>query len=574
MPKNKYRALQNHLAGLDGDEWAASFVEIEALLGFPLPSSARAFYAWWSNSPKHSGTDAWRQAGFRASVNLEKQRVTFRRGLERPLSKKARRALALANRPPPPDQNAYLDKVRRLYEEHGIKALHSRFLDKHGGLFIALWNKGLKLSDIVDRLGLNKEFAEWKSRGRVYAGKFRRKWTWETALEEMRAVREQQGALPTMEWFRQNDYSGLIKEIFNSGHTFEEARAAVGDFTSSHFRTSRSGIRWRSHPEASLSDFLHARGIRHWRGERYDAGYAEASGRHHGHYDLHFRAQDGREIDVEVWGDLPDKLSGGRYARTRAAKESWNSKNSNFLGIQYVDCLSDQRLTAILKPYIGVLEPFNFEKPQDPYIETSHWTDSDELLETCRSLAAQQPDGIMPNEQWMRKRGRFADREGPVYNTLAVRINQWLGGTRRARQLLGQSDHSTEQWTAEKAIAAWREFEETHGVTPTQATSRVHRDRLPPEEIRWGQAIRGACVRYGVLDEARRGKSARKVIWTTESVTAAWGAFEVKYRMPVNRCVGSSGQKYSRDQFNEASRIYSAARKLGMVAFLKGRARP
>jgi hypothetical protein len=268
---------------------------------------------------------------------------------------------------------------------------------------------------------------------------------------------------------------------------------------------------------------------------------------------------------------LPDKLSDGRYASTRAAKERWNANNPNFLGIQYVDCLSDARLTAILEPFIGVIEPFRFEKPQDPYIEASHWTDSDELLKTCRQLAAQQPDGLLPNESWMRKRGRYADREGPAYNTLAVRINQWLGGTRRAREFLGQAEHSTEDWTPEKAIAAWRKFEEQHGVTPTQATGRLHRDRLPAGVLQWGQAIRGACVRYGVLDEARRGRSARRIKWTADTLAAAWVEFNEKYGVPVNLSVGKSGAKYPRSQLNEASRIYSAALRLGLVDWLKGK---
>lgn len=568
MQKSNYAPLRLHLAGLDVDEWSATFVEVESLLGFRLPESARVFSAWWSNSPKgRPGTTAWREAGFRASVKMEEERVIFRRGLEKPPSKKALRAAAPVIKPSRPDRASLMAEVKELYDQYGIEAISKPFLKK-AGLYYRLTGAKVRQAEILEYLKVNDEYG--KDRGRMYRGRFVPRRTFEEIVEEVRTIAESKTELPTMDWFRINGHSGLISEIFRIGHSWEAVRSALGDFASSHFRNSRSGIRWRSHPEASFSDFLYARGIPHRRGKRYDVGYAEASGRHHGHYDVHFVIPGGREVDVEIWGDIPDKLSGGRYARTRAAKESWNADNPNFLGIHYLDCLSDARLTAILKPYIGVIEPFRFEKPQDPYIETSHWTDADELIETCRRLAAQQQDGILPNEQWLRKRGRYSDREGPAYNTLAIRINQWLGGTRRARELLGQAQHSTEDWTSEKAIAAWREFEEKHGVTPTQAGGRLHRDRLPPEVLRWGLAIRGACVRYGVLNEARQGRSARRIKWTQDTLATAWTAFNEKYGIPVNLSVGKSGSKYPRSQLNEASRIYSAALRLGFLDWLKG----
>ena len=411
-----------------------------------------------------------------------------------------------------------------------------------------------------------EEYAAWKARGSMYRGRFVPKRTFEQIVEEVRSIGAQQSSLPTMDWFRKNGHSGLISEIFRRGHTFEDVRAAIGDFSTSNFRTSRVGIRWRSHPEASLSDFLFARGITHRRGERYDDEYAKASGRHHGHYDIHFTTPDGREIDVEIWGGL-DTLSGGRYSKVRAAKEAFRMGDTNFLGIEYLACLSDEKLTTILKPFIGIIDPFCFEKAHDPSIETSHWTDADALLETCRQLAAQQLDGVLPNEQWLRKRGKYADRAGPIYNTIAVRINQWLGGTRNARTLIGQAEHSTEDWTAEKAVAAWREFEATYGYTPTQIGK--YKDKFPLDVIRRGPTIRAACARYGVLDEARRGKTARKVKWTPEILAAAWIEFEQRYGVPVNLSVGKSGVRYPRSQLNEASRIYSAARRLGLLDKLK-----
>jgi hypothetical protein len=53
------------------------------------------------------------------------------------------------------------------------------------------------------------------------------------------------------------------------------------------------------------------------------------------------------------------------------------------------------------------------------------------------------PDGKFPTEEWLRKRGRWADRPGEPYNTLSVYIKQWIGGVRKLRLLLDQEEAST-----------------------------------------------------------------------------------------------------------------------------------
>lgn len=56
-----------------------SFEEVERVLGFALPDSARKFPAWWSNNTgTHVGVSAWRDSGWKTSrVNLGSERVTF-----------------------------------------------------------------------------------------------------------------------------------------------------------------------------------------------------------------------------------------------------------------------------------------------------------------------------------------------------------------------------------------------------------------------------------------------------------------------------------------------------------------
>lgn len=394
--------------------------------------------------------------------------------------------------------------VRGLYETHGIQALSTPFLERQKSkLYHRLLGSGLKQTVLLDELGLTAEYKAWRDATRKYRGETKPKWTWEIAVETAQTIKQREGDLPTLEWCRVNGYSSVVNTVFRSGHTWEELREAVGCFATSPFVESRSGIRWRSRPEASLSNFLYARGIEHKRGGRYAEGYAAQSGRRYGSLDLSFRATDGQWIDVEVWGENLERLTSGRYAKTRRLKERWQSDNPRFLGIGSTDCLSDHKLTQILEPFIGIIEPFRFDRPTDKHIETSHWTDADDLLEHCKTFAEQMPDGIFPSDEWLRKRGRYATRPGPAYNTLSVRVNQWLGGTRKVRALLGQGDVGTIQWTPARALAAWRAFHKRYGVTPSQCQTPKWRNALGREVLAEGSKIYHAAKRHGVLQAAR-----------------------------------------------------------------------
>jgi hypothetical protein len=76
---SKYRPLSERLAGHEGPEWRASFAEVEEVLGFPLPKTARSGRSWWSAADKPHAR-AWSQHGFEADVDHGEGTVTFRRG--------------------------------------------------------------------------------------------------------------------------------------------------------------------------------------------------------------------------------------------------------------------------------------------------------------------------------------------------------------------------------------------------------------------------------------------------------------------------------------------------------------
>lgn len=73
----KYQALQCWLTDFEGDQWKATFSDIEDILSFPLPQSARTYPAWWANQP-HSQGHSWLNAGWKASaLNLKTGTLTF-----------------------------------------------------------------------------------------------------------------------------------------------------------------------------------------------------------------------------------------------------------------------------------------------------------------------------------------------------------------------------------------------------------------------------------------------------------------------------------------------------------------
>lgn len=75
---SKYEPLKRYLQLRSGSETPMSFPEVERVLGFELPPSARQYPAWWSNNLAHVGARAWREAGWKASrLDIGSERVTF-----------------------------------------------------------------------------------------------------------------------------------------------------------------------------------------------------------------------------------------------------------------------------------------------------------------------------------------------------------------------------------------------------------------------------------------------------------------------------------------------------------------
>jgi hypothetical protein len=75
----KYQPLTAFLNTSQQTRVQMTFSQLEGLLGFPLPPSARKHRSWWSNNPNNNvATRAWVDAGYgTADVELAGQGLAF-----------------------------------------------------------------------------------------------------------------------------------------------------------------------------------------------------------------------------------------------------------------------------------------------------------------------------------------------------------------------------------------------------------------------------------------------------------------------------------------------------------------
>jgi hypothetical protein len=87
----KYDPLRSYLEGQQEGRIRLSFSDIERLLGFKLPRSARDYRPWWSNNTGGNvAIRSWRDAGWRtAEVDMAGEKVTFVRDSSGPNAPRA-----------------------------------------------------------------------------------------------------------------------------------------------------------------------------------------------------------------------------------------------------------------------------------------------------------------------------------------------------------------------------------------------------------------------------------------------------------------------------------------------------
>jgi hypothetical protein len=79
--RGKYSPLFHYLNEYSINEFPITFAELEGILGFELPDSARIHRPWWANQGMrggHSHALAWEMAGWKTSrVDMEGEKLVF-----------------------------------------------------------------------------------------------------------------------------------------------------------------------------------------------------------------------------------------------------------------------------------------------------------------------------------------------------------------------------------------------------------------------------------------------------------------------------------------------------------------
>ena len=124
--RGKYAALFLHLCALEARRWRTTFADIEGLLGFALPNSARVHRPWWANQTNggHSHALAWQAAGWRTSqVDLHGESLVFVRLAAAPSAERGRRVLTIDKIFPPHDFGPWPESFsasrQQLYGDEG-----------------------------------------------------------------------------------------------------------------------------------------------------------------------------------------------------------------------------------------------------------------------------------------------------------------------------------------------------------------------------------------------------------------------------------------------------------------------
>ena len=98
---SRYAKLTSFLQALGVSSRRVGFAEIERVLGFRLPASARTYSAWWSNNAVDGRqSNAWLSAGWQTEeLDLPGEKITFRRSKVIPKRGKAAKPKSQLTRP-------------------------------------------------------------------------------------------------------------------------------------------------------------------------------------------------------------------------------------------------------------------------------------------------------------------------------------------------------------------------------------------------------------------------------------------------------------------------------------------
>lgn len=305
-------------------------------------------------------------------------------------------------------------QLKQLYEEKGIEVLNTDFLkEKYNEMYrIIFVNARITFKSIATEFGCIDEYNTYrKNLITKKAGRNIR--TREQFDKECAEILKKYGYFPSIRILRNNGYNMFVNDLYKKeGYpTLDELNIQFKINIDTKY-IARNGFKMDSEYETSFVNFLYCRGIIMSKGRKYINNYTELTGKK-AIYDLHFISPIlNVEISVEIWGGASGTRSRelqAAYDEKRRMKELSHKNNNNFLGINGEDCHKEDKLTSILEPYIGIIEPYVFIDERDKVIHYSKWNLTDTLEKGAKYICDKL--GRFPSYHWMLCKGVYKDRK-------------------------------------------------------------------------------------------------------------------------------------------------------------------
>ena len=135
-----------------------------------------------------------------------------------------------------------------------------------------------------------------------------------------------------------------------------------------------------------------------------------------------------KQIYFEIWGNDKDKGPKGlteKYLERRVLKEKYHENIDNFLGIEFTDCISENKLIQIYEPFVPNINVRQTVKPDKLYlekIESTKWTIMEYCLYVCKLIKQENNICCLPLMSWISKEKKqpYTDRLNKIGKTFAT----------------------------------------------------------------------------------------------------------------------------------------------------------
>lgn len=308
-------------------------------------------------------------------------------------------------------------QLKLLYQENGVEVLNTDYLQKNHSemyrkIFVNPRNPRNTFKSIATEFGCIDEYKTYRSNLTTKkAGRNIR--TREQFDKECEEILEKYGCFPGMDILRNNGYGMFVSDLYKKeGYPTLDELNIEFEINVDTKHIARNGFKMDSEYETSFVNFLYCRGIIMSKGRKYTNTYTELTGKN-AIYDLHFISPTSNiEISVEIWGGASGTRSRelqAAYDEKRCMKELSHKDDNSFLGINGEDCHNEDKLTSILEPYIGIIEPYVFADERDKVIHYSKWNLTDSLEKGAKYVCDKLDR--FPSFDWMLCKGVYKARK-------------------------------------------------------------------------------------------------------------------------------------------------------------------